>query len=277
MTGRRILVVAVACVAFGGIAIGVQRLLTRDPGFSDAHAAEMLVEQSRAEAPLATDIDLPTVTHGEELRKPHARVELGKHDLRLFGRVVSPMPAPDATAFPSVELTGVATWGIGVLDDAGIQSRTLELAADRDVRYGLVVEAYTQLSNGGFVADLFLAKAPDGSLRVFHPIAVMSRKRVHVDEKGAWLEPLDAGGIECRWSVGTSADAFAACVSGPPPQSDAGADSGSLALLLALAEIEAPPVMVMPSTRARYGDVIAVLDGLQGANIAFALGRSLLE
>ena len=272
MTGRRILVIGGAVVVFGGVAFGAYRALTRDPTYADDRAATTLLEQTRTEAPLGGDIELPVARHAETLRKPHARLELGKHDLRLFGRVVSPMPSPGATVFPSSELTSIATWGVGVFADAGVESRTLEVAADRDVRFGLVSEAYVLLAQGGFSADLFLVKDPSGALRVLHPIPMLAgTERVRVDAKGARLERSEDGGArDCQWVTGTDTAAFAACIAGPPPpEPDAGADASASAMLLQLLGRAPASVEIRCSLDARYGDAIAIADAVTSAGMSF--------
>lgn len=274
MTGRRVLVIGGAVVVFGGVAFGVYRLLTRDPAYVDERAATTLLEQTRTEAPLTDDLDLPVARHAETIRKPHARLELGKHDLRLFGRVVSPMPSPSATTFPSSELTSIATWGIGVFQDAGVESRTLEVAADRDVRFGLVREAYAFLSEGGFSADLFLVKDPSGALRVLHPVPIFANHHVRVDAKGARLErgEPDAGVPDCHWAVGTDTSAFASCIEGPPPaEPDAGADAATMDLRMLAQMLGQRPdaVEIRCSLDARYGDVIAIADAVTSAGMSF--------
>lgn len=274
MTGRRILVIGGAVVVFGGVAFGAYRLLARDPAYVDERAAATLLEQTRTEAPLADDIELPVVRHAETIRKPHARLELGKRDLRLFGRIASPMPSPGSTTFPSSELTSIATWGIGVFQDAGVESRTLEVAADRDVRFGLVREAYAFLSEGGFSADLFLVKDPAGALRVLHPIPILGSHMVRVDTKGARLErgEPDAGVPDCHWALGTDTSAFAACIAGPPPaEPDAGADAATMDLRMLAQMLGQRPIAVeiRCSEDARYGDVIAIADAVTAAGMSF--------
>ncbi|CAN5200183.1 hypothetical protein BH09MYX1_BH09MYX1_39390 [soil metagenome] len=280
MTRRRALFVFITVVALAGFAALVQRILSNDPAYDDRPAARVLLNELDAESPLGADLDLPRALHAEALRKPHPRIELGKKELRAFGHAAQPMPPASAFMFPSSELTTIGMWGDDVLRDAGADTRTLELAVDRDVAFGLVVSAIMHLDAAGLAAKLFLVENADRTLGVFKPSPGVGSAMIRIDLKGARLTTNDGKPMGCEWAVSSDASAFGKCVYSAMTSGarDAGAagenahDADAISMLqLLIAVGQDPLVTLYPAAVAHYADVITVVDGLAGEHVAFAL------
>ena len=271
---RLALAILAAALLSGGIAILVH-VLTRHPAKVD-DSGEALLSDFDADAPVASDVDLPVTLSAEQVREPHARVELGKKDLRLFGATVAPMPPAGATSLAATALTAVSQSALAHRDQAG--HGTLEVAVDREVRFGVVADALQQLSDAGYSPKLFLGKNAAGELRLLKPRVGAPRLRVVVDARGAHTEALpDAGGqVVCDWTSGAPTGPFGDCVGQLAEPGDAGAlDAGSrLQRIMMLAMLGGGGLIdVRPARDARYGDVIAVSDAITGAGSSFVWGR----
>lgn len=272
MTGRPV-VILLALFVVSGIAFGVHRFVTRDPTYDDGKAAASFIARLNGEAPLASDVDLPMAQHGTPINKVHPRVELGKKELRLFGELVHPMPPLGATTLSATDLTSVAEWGSAAMREAGIPSRTLELGVDRDVCFGVVVDALQALGAAEFSPQLFLARAADGSTVIFKPDYGLGAVRIALDTHGAHGESTgDASAPACNWAVGAPAAPFIDCIA-PPSAHDAGVDAGEQDFQSLLTQMLGRPelVDVRPSPDVRWSDVILMLDALAAAGKSFTL------
>jgi hypothetical protein len=276
VTAQRIIVVATALLAVGILALGVRFFALRDPSFDERVASQKLVAQMDAETPLAADVELAVATNAEPVRKPHPRVELGKRELRVFGDVATTMP-DGGTRLGSIDLTSISAWGAFTLREAGVESRTLELAVDVEVRFGVVVDALRAIDAGDLAPRLFLVKNPHGDLAVFKPAYNASFLRVVLDAHGAHAEAIgDRSAPQCTWTSG-DATSFVRCLGGPPIgdyTTDAGGDAQGMSLLLQ-AFGRRQQVTIQPTADVRWGDVIAIVDALAGLEKDFTLGFDL--
>lgn len=294
VTARRLLLIGAAIAAVGGVAAGVgwgvRTLLVHGDyeapvGEPAKDPAKALLAQLDTDAPVASGIVLPTAHAAEGIRKPHPRLEIGPREVRLFGDVVGTLPAPDATALDANVLGGPAEWAHGVVIDAGRETRTVELAIDRSVRFGVVLDAILQLVRADWQPTLVLVTNEAGELRVFPVSARLPSRTIDVDATGAHVVSPDGGVPACTWQRGTPTAGFVGClatvlVRPQPAPRDAGASTTDAGELTALAELmiasqvlQRTTVMLTPSRDARWEDVVAMLDACAGASLEVGLGR----